>query len=159
MGGSYPGDPYVDMRHAGLDSVSFQEYHPEYPHEKYTIGFHSGPEFYINLMNNTLDHGPKEPILKDALGDDEVVDETALEPDPCFGKIISGFEVIDKISEEGITRGDLPDESKETKDGDDEIELELSDSLLIQPVRIVSMSIILESDDSSTSEDDARDEL
>eukprot|EP00985_Skeletonema_marinoi_P010094 scaffold4765_cov128-Skeletonema_marinoi.AAC.2 len=156
MGGSYPGDPYVDMRHAGLDSVSFQEYHLEYPHEKYTIGFHSGPEFYINLMNNTLDHGPKQTIPKEALGDDEVDDETALEPDPCFGKIISGFEVIDKISEEGITRGDLPDESKETKDGDDEVEL--SDSLLIQPVRIVSMSIILDSDDSSTSED-VRDEL
>ncbi len=162
MGGSYPGDPYVDMRHAGLDTVSFQEYHPAYPHEKYTIGFagrpHSGPEFYINLMNNTLDHGPKEAILNTALGDEEFeeIDEMAMEPDPCFGKIISGFEVIDKISE-GLTRGDLPDESKETTDDDDYDEV-LSDSLLIQPVRIVSMTIILESDDSSTSED-IRDEL
>jgi cyclophilin family peptidyl-prolyl cis-trans isomerase len=158
LGGSYPGDPYVDMRHAGLDSVSFQEYHPEYPHEKYTIGFagrpHSGPEFYINLMNNTLDHGPKQ-----AKTVEEVVDETALEPDPCFGKIISGFEVIDKISEEGITRADLPDESKE-KDGDDDNEEVLSDSLLIQPVMIVSMRIIFESDDdSSSTEDSTRNEL
>jgi len=162
MGGSYPGDPYVDMRHAGLDTVSFQEYHPAYPHEKYTIGFagrpHSGPEFYINLMNNTLDHGPKEAVLEKALddGDDEEMDETAMEPDPCFGKIISGFEVIDKISE-CLTRGDLPDESKETMD-DDEDEA-LSDSLLLQSVRIVSMSIISESDDSSSTSEDTRDEL
>ena len=159
MGGSYPGDPYVDMRHAGLDTVSFQEYHPEYPHEKYTIGFagrpHSGPEFYINMMNNTMDHGPKEAITKKAIEDEEEVDEMTMEPDPCFGKIISGFEVIDKIAE-GLTRGDLPDESKEIRDDDDEEAL--SDSLLIQPVRIVSMSIISESDDSSTSED-TRDEL
>lgn len=159
MGGSYPGDPYEDMRHAGLDTVSFQEYHPEYPHEKYTIGFagrpHSGPEFYINMMNNTMDHGPKEAITKKAIEDEEEVDEMTMEPDPCFGKIISGFEVIDKIAE-GLTRGDLPDESKETRDDDDEEAL--SDSLLIQPVRIVSMSIISESDDSSTSED-TRDEL
>lgn len=150
LGGSYPGDPYVDMRHVGLDAVSFQEYHPEYPHEKYTIGFagrpHSGPEFYINMMNNTLDHGPKQAITED-------VDEAAMEPDPCFGKIISGFEVIDKISEEGITRADLPDESKE-RDGDEEM---LSDSLLIQPVRIVSMSIISETDGGSS--EDTRDEL
>mmetsp|Transcript_7987 Transcript_7987/g.13182 ORF Transcript_7987/g.13182 Transcript_7987/m.13182 type:complete len:511 (-) Transcript_7987:246-1778(-) len=160
MGGSYPGDPYVDMKHAGLDTVSFQEYHPEYPHEKYTIGFagrpHSGPEFYINMMNNTMDHGPKEAITKKAIEDEEEVDEMTMEPDPCFGKIISGFEVIDKIAE-GLTRGDLPDESKETSDDDDDEEA-LSDSLLIQPVRIVSMSIISESDDSSTSED-TRDEL
>mmetsp|Transcript_16982 Transcript_16982/g.21710 ORF Transcript_16982/g.21710 Transcript_16982/m.21710 type:complete len:110 (-) Transcript_16982:79-408(-) len=109
-------------------------------------------------MNNTLDHGPKQAILKEALGDDEEVDETALEPDPCFGKIIKGFEVIDRISEEGITRGDLPYESKETKeDGDDEVEL--SDALLIQPVRIVSMSIILENDDDSSTSEDVRDEL
>ena len=162
MGGSYPGDPYVDMRHAGLDTVSFQEYHPEYPHEKYTIGFAgrpSGPEFYINMMNNTLDHGPKEALPKKAIVEDEEEEEAdemmTMEPDPCFGKIISGFEVIDKISE-GMTRGDLPDESKETKDDDDEEAL--SDSLLIQPVRIVSMSLISESDDSSTSED-TRDEL
>lgn len=159
MGGSYPGDPYVDMKHAGLDTVSFQEYHPEYPHEKYTIGFagrpHSGPEFYINMMNNTMDHGPKEAITKKAIEDEEEVDEMTMEPDPCFGKIISGFEVIDKIAE-GLTRGDLPDESKEIRDDDDEEAL--SDSLLIQPVRIVSMSIISESDDSSTSED-TRDEL
>lgn len=164
MGGSYPGDPYVDMRHAGLDTVSFQEYHPAYPHEKYTIGFagrpHSGPEFYINLMNNTLDHGPKEEeILKKELGDnegDDEIDETAMEPDPCFGKIISGFEVIDKISE-GLTRGDLPDESKEMDDDDNDEAL--SDSLLIQPVRIVSMDVILESDESSSTLKDTRDEL
>lgn len=167
MGGSYPGDPYVDMKHEGLDAVSFQEYHPEYPHEKYTIGFagrpHSGPEFYINLMNNTLDHGPKEAVMKKALGgiedgdEEEEVDEAAMEPDPCFGKIVSGFEIIDQISEERMTRADLPDESKE-KHGDGE--MMLSESLLIQPVRIVSMSIISDSsDDVSSSEEDTRDEL
>ena len=159
MGGSYAGDPYEEMRQEGLDSVSFQEYHPDYPHEKYTIGFagrpHGGPEFYINMMDNTLDHGPKKAMVDDDEDADDEVDETAMEPDPCFGRIISGFEVVDKIAEEGVRRADLPDDAKENIDVDDN--MELSDSLLLQPIRIVAMNI-LEVDDSS-SPNDSRDEL
>lgn len=153
MGGSYTGDPYEEMRQEGLDSVSFQEYHPDYPHEKYTIGFAGwplgGPEFYINMMDNTLDHGPKKPVEGDDVG------ETAMDPDPCFGRIVSGFEVVDKIAEESETRADLPDDAKEDADVDDN--MELNDSLLIRPIRIVAMNI-LEVDDSSST-NDSRDEL
>ena len=175
LGGSYPGDPYVDMKHVGLDAVSFQEYHPSYPHEKYTVGFAGrpgGPEFYFNLMNNTLDHGPAEvrkmALEEGSIGDDNDNDDdngdeeemVLVEPDPCFGKVIKGFEVIDKISEEYITRADLPDEAKESRayGGDEDEDDVLSDSLLVQPVRIVSMSIVSE-DDTSKEEEQTRDEL
>jgi len=63
MGGNIPGYPYEEMRKEGLDVVSFQEYSTSYPHAKYTIGFAgkpSGPEFFINMMDNTLDHGTIE---------------------------------------------------------------------------------------------------
>lgn len=173
LGGSYPGDPYIDMKHVGLDAVSFQEYHPNYPHEKYTIGFAGrpgGPEFYFNLMNNTLDHGPAEvrkmALEEGSIGDNDNDDDDGdeekmvlVEPDPCFGKVIKGFEVIDKISEEYITRADLPDEAKESRGngGDDDDDDVLSDSLLVQPVRIVSMSIV--SEDDTSQEEETRDEL
>lgn len=75
---------------AGLSSVLFQEYSPKVPHEKYTIGYGGrpgGPEFYINLRDNTRDHGPG--------GQANYEDPT--EADPCFAKVISGFEAIDRI--------------------------------------------------------------
>ncbi|KAL7485467.1 hypothetical protein ACHAW6_011074 [Cyclotella cf. meneghiniana] len=147
LGGKYPGDPYFEMKRAGIDSVSFQEYNPRYPHEKYTVGWagrpHSGPEFYINLLNNTLDHGPVEQRKKE-LGDRYIdyvretlggeFDEKVLEPDPCFGKVVQGFDVVDKIAER-ITWSSLP--SKEGERGG-----RLDDHLLVRPVEIVSVSIL-----------------
>jgi cyclophilin family peptidyl-prolyl cis-trans isomerase len=144
-GGKYPGDPYFDMKSAGIDSVSFQEYHPKYPHEKYTVGLagrpHSGPEFYINLTNNTLDHGPVE-LLKKELGDrysDYVrdtlganSDDKVLAPDPCFGKVVKGFEVVDKMAER-MTWASLNMYSNERR---------FDDSLLVRPVRMVSVTIL-----------------
>lgn len=168
LGGNYPGDPYHDMKHAGLDSVSFQEYHPSYPHEKYTIGLagrpHSGPEFYINLLNNTLDHGTVEQrkqelgdgyadYLKAAMEGEDGLDEKVMEPDPCFGKVVKGFDVVDKIAER-ITRASLPEESKEGG------EVALDDSLLLHPVKIVSVSIVNEPGaNGGAKEDDPKDEL
>ena len=48
---------YHHFHAEGLDKVSYQEYSPEYPHEQYTIGMSgrpSGPDFYINKMDNTV---------------------------------------------------------------------------------------------------------
>lgn len=160
LGGKYSGDPYVEMKQAGIDSVSFQEYSASYPHEKYTVGLagrpHSGPEFYINLVNNTLDHGPAEQrkrelgdrykdYVRQTFGEDS--DDKLLEPDPCFGKVVKGFDVVDKIAER-ITWASLPVKKGENSG-------RLHDHLLVRPVKIVAVSII----DSKTRETNNNDEL
>ena len=41
--------------------LAFQEYHPDYPHKQYTLGYAGrpgGPEFYISTVDNTANHGP-----------------------------------------------------------------------------------------------------
>lgn len=56
-------------------SMPFQEYSPEYPHAKGTVGYAgrpSGPGWYISIMDNTVNHGPgsqqnKNPYEADSL--------------------------------------------------------------------------------------------
>jgi len=61
----------------GLDTVSFREYSPEYPHEQYTVGFSAdgSPSFYINTHDNSEQH----------VGE------------PCFATIVSGFETVERL--------------------------------------------------------------
>jgi cyclophilin family peptidyl-prolyl cis-trans isomerase len=70
---------------AGLESVAFREYSPEYPHTKYTVGFavDGSPSFFINTNDNTAMH----------------------EGDPCFAKIVSGFDTVKRL-EAAPTRKD-----------------------------------------------------
>lgn len=70
---------------AGLESVAFREYSPEYPHTKYTVGFavDGSPSFFINTSDNTEIH----------------------EGDPCFAKIVSGFDTVKRL-ENAPTRKD-----------------------------------------------------
>ena len=73
-----------------LTSVSFQEYHPEFPHEKYTIGFAGrpgGPDWYVSTVDNTRNHGPGGQSSYALPG----------EADPCFAKVISGFDTVDRV--------------------------------------------------------------
>jgi hypothetical protein len=45
----------------GLDQLAFPDYHPEYPHVQWTVGFTGrpgGPDWYINKVDNTKGHGP-----------------------------------------------------------------------------------------------------
>jgi len=165
-------EPYEYMKRAGLDTVSFQEYSTMVPHEKYTIGFagrpHSGPEFYINLMDNTLDHGTleerkfhlgptkyaawaKEVLGRNGVmldvGDGEMLVDVdamvAIEPYPCFGKVIEGFEVVDEIAR-GVTMATLPI-------GEDEEKGHLLDpNLLLRPVHITSVTILKDYQPDST---------
>lgn len=78
---------------AKLDKMPFQEYHENYPHEQWTLGFAgrpAGPDFYINKINNSKNHGPGGQIYHDLHE----------EADPCFGKVIKGMQhitAIDKI--------------------------------------------------------------
>jgi len=64
---------------SGLESVAFKEYSPEFPHKKYTIGFAAdgSPSFFINSEDNSDIH----------VGD------------PCFAKIVSGFDTVRRLDE------------------------------------------------------------
>lgn len=72
--------------------LSFPEYTDRYPHHKYTLGFSGrpgGPEFYINTDNNADIHGPGGQMSHDLHE----------EADPCFGTVIEGHQVIDRLYE------------------------------------------------------------
>jgi len=90
IGDVTPSMEYLQFQNRKLDKVIFQEYHPEYPHEEWTVGFSgrpSGTEFYVNKLNNTIIHGPGgQPY--DAHAD----------VDPCFGKVVEGRDVFEEIN-------------------------------------------------------------
>lgn len=62
---------------AGLESVAFREYTPDYPHSRHTVGFAAdgSPSFYINTEDNTEIHAG----------------------DPCFAKVVTGFDTIERL--------------------------------------------------------------
>mmetsp|Transcript_20711 Transcript_20711/g.29529 ORF Transcript_20711/g.29529 Transcript_20711/m.29529 type:complete len:370 (+) Transcript_20711:95-1204(+) len=75
---------------SGFTSVAFQEYHKDYPHVKYTVGFAGrpgGPDFYVSVVNNSGNHGPG--------GQGDYADPQ--EADPCFGKVVEGFDAVDRM--------------------------------------------------------------
>lgn len=69
----------------GLQSVAFREYSKAYPHRQYTVGFAAdgSPSFYINTEDNTDIH----------------------QGDPCFGKIVEGFDTIQRLEENPTRNG------------------------------------------------------
>ncbi|KAL3758384.1 hypothetical protein ACHAWU_005054 [Discostella pseudostelligera] len=79
------------FRESGLMELPFQEYQEEYPHEQYTIGYAGRPgglNWYINKVNNTLNHGPGGQRHYNSMID---------EADPCFAKVVSGWDVLEYI--------------------------------------------------------------
>mmetsp|Transcript_4604 Transcript_4604/g.8965 ORF Transcript_4604/g.8965 Transcript_4604/m.8965 type:complete len:378 (-) Transcript_4604:339-1472(-) len=69
--------------------LAFQEYDPKFPHKKYTLGYAgrpSGPAFYVSIQDNSRNHGP---------GSQQQANPN--EADGLFGRVISGFEVVDRI--------------------------------------------------------------
>jgi len=79
---------------SGFRHVSFQEYSEHFPHEQYTLGFTGrpgGPDFYISIDDNTSKHGPG--------GFPHAAIEE--EADPCFAKVVQGFDTIKRIYTEG----------------------------------------------------------
>lgn len=80
---------------AGLSELAYQEYHEDYPHDAYTVGFSGRPggmEFYINTQDNSQIHGPGGQQQHDLHE----------EGDPCFGKIVSGHHVIDRMHQKNV---------------------------------------------------------
>lgn len=81
---------YGKFTEAKLDKMPFQEYHEEYPHEQWTIGYAgrpAGPDFYINKIDNSKNHGPGGQKIHDLHE----------EADPCFGKVVKGMEMMEDI--------------------------------------------------------------
>ena len=68
-------------------ALLFHQYTPEFPHERYTVGFSSsgGPLFYINIQDNTELHGPRHN------------NEGDVEGDPVIASVVEGFDVIQRI--------------------------------------------------------------
>lgn len=74
-------------------NLAFQEYHPDFPHKQYTLGYAGrpgGPPFYISTIDNVKNHGPGSQ------GSDT-------EADGCFGKVLEGFSVIEDIKKHPST--------------------------------------------------------
>lgn len=67
-------------------ALLFNEYNDAYPHTEYTIGFNAvgGPIFYINLLDNTDAHGSVDGER---------------EGEPCFARVVGGFDVVQRIAE------------------------------------------------------------
>lgn len=99
---SFKSDPNINYHRrfndAGYASVVFQEYSEKYPHERYTLGYAGrpgGPDFYISMQDNSKLHGPG--------GQGSYEDPT--EADPCFGKIIDGHHIADRIHQSPVQPG------------------------------------------------------
>lgn len=100
-----PGsDRMSELRRAGgLDRLAFREHSEEYPHVRGTVGFAGrpgGPNFYVNKMDNTADHGRGPHQSRGDNGGDWAPSSDEHEGDPCFGKIVTagGMELMDEMS-------------------------------------------------------------
>lgn len=86
------------FRDADLVSVAFQEYHADFPHKKYTMGYAGrpgGPDFYISTVDNTKNHGPG--------GQESYAVKS--EADPCFAKVVEGFDTVDRMRKLSVEPG------------------------------------------------------
>lgn len=82
---------------AMLDRMPFQEYDTNFPHAQWTVGFAGrpgGPDFYVNKMDNTHNHGPGGQAHHDLHE----------EADPCFGRLVGGMEVMREVDKIPIDR-------------------------------------------------------
>lgn len=79
------GTGNVIWEKSGWGQLVMHEYSSDFPHEQYTLGFtRAAGQFYINTLDNTEAHGPGG---------------YSAEPDACFGRIIQGHDVVDRIHE------------------------------------------------------------
>lgn len=72
--------------------MPFQEYTatPGWRHEKYTLGMAGrpgGPAFYISTIDNIRNHGPGSQK------------KGTTEADTCFGKVLAGFDAVDRLGD------------------------------------------------------------
>jgi cyclophilin family peptidyl-prolyl cis-trans isomerase len=84
---------------SGFDQVPLPgEYYVNWTHQKYTIGYtNGGPDFYFNMLDNAHIHGPRNNY--------EEVAAAAVVAEPCFAKVIAGFDLVDAIHASPIQPG------------------------------------------------------
>ena len=73
---------------SGISHLLFPEYSSNFPHQQYTVGLAgrpAGPNFYINMRDNTHAHGP-QGFTADG------------KADPCFGRVVRGQDIVDRIN-------------------------------------------------------------
>eukprot|EP00388_Colpodella_angusta_P038630 GDKK01044994.1.p2 GENE.GDKK01044994.1~~GDKK01044994.1.p2 ORF type:complete len:103 (+),score=13.11 GDKK01044994.1:3-311(+) len=92
-----------------MPGLAFQEYHPDFPHKQYTMGYAgrpSGPAFYISTVNNVANHGPASQ-------------GSATEADACFGKIQQqSIEIVKRMEKQpgaAKPQGFIPDPANHIK--------------------------------------------
>jgi hypothetical protein len=76
----------VKVQAPGIQHLAFQEYTPQFPHKKGTVGYAgrpSGPAWYVSIQDNSRNHGPGSQQK-----------QNPYEADSCFGTIIEGFEEV-----------------------------------------------------------------
>jgi len=89
------GKSMARFREARLDQLSFPEYHHDFPHVPFTLGYTGrpgGPEWYINKVDNSERHGPGG--LWHHRNQQEGLEEQA---DPCFAKVVEGHDVLQRM--------------------------------------------------------------
>jgi len=85
------------FENARLDKMPFQEYNSGFPHDQYTLGFAGrpgGPDFYINKIDNSVNHGPGGQSHHDLHE----------EADPCFAKLVGGMGILGDLNKIPIDR-------------------------------------------------------
>lgn len=97
--------PSFSQRNPGVEvpSLTYPEYSPDYPHDRYTLAFPPssvtsiGPrrDFYINLRWNNENHSPR--VAEDG---------GYVEGDSCFGRVVDeeSRRVVDRM--DGMEGGD-----------------------------------------------------
>jgi hypothetical protein len=71
--------------------MPFQEYHPQFPHVQYTVGYAgrpSGPGWYVSILDNSHNHGP---------GSQQ--NHNPHEADSLFGKLVNEHDDNDDSKE------------------------------------------------------------
>jgi len=91
------------------ESLAFQEYVPKLAtgdaHKRLTVGLSgrpAGPIFYISLINNQANLGPRKSSSDEGMG------AFGLPPqaDPCFAKVVRGEDSIERINRLPVRDGD-----------------------------------------------------
>ncbi len=110
---------FIDL---GLAELAFPDYHDDYPHLPWTVGYTGrpgGPDWYINKVDNTESHGPGGQVQHDLHE----------QGDSCFGT----------ISNEGDGRAQLAANIYSLKVYDDKSEWH---HFCTRPVRIVQAEVL-----------------
>lgn len=84
------------------EALAFQEYSPKMLHRRMTVGIRGrpgGPLFYVSLINNTANLGPRVGEMD--MGPFGLPPEA----DPCFGRVIRGEEVMERVNRLPVREG------------------------------------------------------